>query len=461
MSLVSPRLGQTHVLPTLIWFISLLPFITSLSDPFFWDTIQFAGKQGLHFFENGFTALPMEIDSGHLPFLGIYQAWIWKLFGPELLVSHWSMLPFLALYARAVYLLSQKIDEGKSLYLYILFLVEPCFLTQSTLVSPDVLLLSGFAWCTYAFFTQQKVVPLCLGGFLLAFSGNRGSALILVFILAILFLRKSEKNWITGIMALMPSLAVFGWYQAWHYFNTSWIGYHEAMTWAPSFQKTGLIGMLKNVGLMIWRLMDTGRVAMILLLGYYVLIQKSERTSDKKRWILILILVSLVLAVLTIPYVGLMGHRYYLPLYFLCIIGLGLWIPTVLKGRLYAVAVLFFLTGHFWVYPEGIAMGWDSTLAYKPYQSQREKAIFYLKSEGISPAEVGSDFPNISGFRFTDLNLSDHSGFKSFDLEKDEYLLYSPVMNGMADFLPQIRNSYTESMRWQQGRLEMILFKKK
>lgn len=61
-------------LPTYLFFFILL--LATVKYPFFWDTVQLASKHAHFFYETDFHSiiLPNEIDSGHIPTLGIYLA---------------------------------------------------------------------------------------------------------------------------------------------------------------------------------------------------------------------------------------------------------------------------------------------------------------------------------------------------------------------------------------------------
>ena len=85
---------QIRFFPFYLFFVILV--IGTVNYPFFWDTIQLASKQAHFFYESDFHTiiLPNEIDSGHIPSLGIYLALIWKITNKSLLVSHLAMLPF-------------------------------------------------------------------------------------------------------------------------------------------------------------------------------------------------------------------------------------------------------------------------------------------------------------------------------------------------------------------------------
>ena len=61
----------------------------------------------------------------------------------------------------------------------------------------------------------------------------------------------------------------------------------------------------------------------------------------------------------------------------------------------YGFMLLGLLTGHFWIYPDPVAKGWDATLAHVPYFGLRREAITYLDNKGIPLETVGSDYPNL------------------------------------------------------------------
>lgn len=463
------QLDQAKNLPTsksgkpwifVLVLLALVPYLSSLSDPFFWDTIQFAGKHGLFYYEHRWQLLPREIDSGHLPFLGFYLAQCWKLFGMSLAVSHLAMLPFLLTYMLAAKRLSEVISSQNSIWLWVLFLTEPCWLAQSTLVSPDVVLMAGFALTTLGF-SETNRTALFFGGLLLALSGNRGAALVCAVILAMTLWNASKRK---EIPYLLPGLGLFALYQIYHWIHSDWIGFHEDMEWAPSFERVGLLGMIKNLGLVAWRLVDTGRIGLCLVIVYFVLRSHKQLDFLKHPRVILFLSSMLILLGLTLPYQYLTGHRYYMPLYFLLIALLPIFIKSLVAARqefIFIIIGIGFLLGHLLVYPRGIAMGWDSTLAYQPYQQLRKEVISYLRSNEIDINSTGSAFPNISGFRATDLLPESEEKFKNYEIGNDEYILYSNVMNDMSDELPKIQELYNVEQQWHSSRIECILFKKK
>ena len=208
-------------------------------DPFFWDTIQFAGKHGLWYFEQGLSAgfLPPDLNSGHPPTFGMYQAAAWKVFGKSLTVSHLSLLPFLWLNLYYSLLIGQLL-LGRQFWLFPISLALcPFYLGHSVLVSPDLILVTGFLMTLYGILNELKIAML-IGGLLLALISIRGQMMLavllgfyLVYNWGKLPLRKNLRSSLP-VFGLGLSLALlFYLCQA----TTDWEGL-EASPWAASFE---------------------------------------------------------------------------------------------------------------------------------------------------------------------------------------------------------------------------------
>ena len=456
------KVTAPYILPIIIGILSVVPYIITSSYPFFWDTIQFAGKQGLFYYSHNFSLLPDKIDSGHLPFLGIYISQIWKLFGKSLFVSHLAMLPFLMTYAYSTFKISRFVSPTLWMIIWALFLFEPCYFAQSTLVSPDLILMAGFSTMIFGMLTESKY-PVFVGSMLLVLASTRGTGLVLALGIYWLFINKNST--FKRLLLLSPAAILFCSYQFIHYKSKGWIGYHSNMDWAISFEKVSFLDWLKNLGIIAWRLLDTGRL--ILIIALILTLNKVRKLYKNELWVMsisMLFLISLVLIALTSPYKYLTGHRYYMPIYFLIILVFSLGLPVfaeVSKQKILTCCVLAgFIIGHFFTYPRGIAMGWDSTLAYLPYQNLRLEVKDYIVKKEIPFEAIGSKFPNISGFRATDLEY-ENSGFSDIDTSIQSYILYSNVMNDFPDVLyDKLKSGWIEERAWKKGHIEMILFKK-
>jgi hypothetical protein len=86
------------------------------------------------------------------------------------------------------------------------------------------------------------------------------------------------------------------------------------------------------------------------------------------------------------------------------------------------------LSGNFWIYPDKIAKGWDSTMAHLPYHQLRHKMMRYIDQNHISVSETGSRTPNTTIIDCIELN-GDQRAFPEADLSKDHYVFYSNVFN--------------------------------
>lgn len=96
------------------------------------------------------------------------------------------------------------------------------------------------------------------------------------------------------------------------------------------------------------------------------------------------------------------------------------------------IAPVVLLTGHLWLYPEGIAMGWDSTLAHTPYYHLRNDVIRFIDEKEIPVSAIGTGFPLTSQFRYSDLS-GRTDAFSVKDLNKQQYILYSNIINDFTD----------------------------
>ena len=104
---------------------------------------------------------------------------------------------------------------------------------------------------------------------------------------------------------------------------------------------------------------------------------------------------------------------------------------AITKKTILGIISLTFAVSNFQVYPHGISMDWDSTLAHLPYHEMRGEGIAFLKQHRIPFQEIGSAFPNIN----TDENVSLNGDFTSFvpiDTLRNNYIFISNVFNDVS-----------------------------
>ena len=444
--------------------------------PFFWDTIQLGSKQAHFFFENGFGSfiLPSDIDSGHPPFFGAYLAMMWKLFGKTLAVSHFAMLPFLL---GNVLLLSNlamwlRPDHRPSWLLLFVF-ADPVFASQSILVSPDIVLVFFFMACLHGIFSGKRWL-IALGATGLAMISTRG--MMVAFALGLFYLPALVpfKAWKWYLRQMVNRLALFfpaalagGGFLLYHYLYTGWIGYHAASTWAPSFERVDFYGFLRNTGLLVWRMLDFGRVFIWLVVAWLVYqrtaIRGLLRAFDQKEFQLLKLLALLALCLLPAMalHKGLSAHRYLLPL-LLTLTFFFVKILPAIKDQWYKLAIVALfglLSGNFWIYPKNIAMGWDATLAHLPWYPLQKEMLIRIAEQPVPLGAVGSAFPNIGPREFIELN-GQQDGFKSKDLDSDCFILYSNVMNDFTDAeIKTLESKWQAIETLEKGGVCLILYK--
>ena len=490
-------------LPFCLWFL-LLVWLAK-DHAFFWDTVQLASKQAHWYYDNNFQHffLPEETDSGHPPFFGMALAALWSVFGRALWVGHIAMLPFLfgivfLGYRIGLYFFDEK--EGKpilikqiakyrllpnksgtknqklktnnaTVWLLLLLAADPFILGQSVLVSPDIIVLFSWLLGIFAILYQRPTWKI-LAALILAMISLRGMMLVLVLFLFDVFRHWSFKkitiHWMwQKMLPYVPSgLFAVGFLWA-HYQHAGWVGYHNDSPWAPSFAKTDFEGSLRNIGLLIWRLVDFGRVGLCVCLGIIGLIWWRKVKLDQKGKELLWLcgLAVLVLTPTLVLHQHLSAHRYLIPittlLSFMVIYALAKLVENVFWRQLvFTFVFLMLLTGNAWVYPKKIAQGWDSTLAHWPYYTLRDDMLAYIKVAKIPLEQIGTAFPNVSDLRYLELKEG-AGGMRSFDLENQQYIFYSNIYNDFSDMaINELENNWIVKKRMDRRGICVILYEK-
>jgi len=438
-------------------------------DPFFWDTVQLASKHAHHFYENGlrWTPLPPEIDSGHPPVFGFYLACIWTFFGKTLPASHWAMLPFLLGIVALLHRLAQRISHPLSppltlspsrlspYWLLPFVLLDPVLAGQMTLVSPDVALAFFFLLAVVSIL-ERRPFFLALGALGLCAISMRGmmtSAALLVWLVGMRMAEYGMRNLLLPVhrsssivhsLYFFPGFAFATWFLWWHWQATGWIGYHPGSAWAPAFAQVQGGGLLRNMAVVAWRWLDFGRIFEWLIV--LLLVRKFWRSKERFKpfkissanltWPLLFLSLVVLLTPSAVLYHNLSAHRYFLPGFLALHLLVFQWINAVnwsqkTKEWLCIVLLAGMATGNLWVYPTGISMDWDSTLAHQPYHRLRANALTFLEKAGVDFQTVGSAFPNLNTGENLLLN-GDQRRFAELDWERNTYIFASNVFNDLS-----------------------------
>lgn len=435
---------QHHKLFLGLAFVAVLALqLANLNNTFFWDTTQLASDHATFYYTTGFSELllPQSIDSGHIPAFGMYIALLWKIFGRTLVVSHLAMVPFAVLAIWQLYKLCLRfIPKPYSGLATLLIVLDPTLLSQFTLVSPDVPLVAFFMLATNSVLDNKKYW-IAASALLLFLTSMRGMMAVVCLGLLDLYANVSFKekskifrNLLSRSWIYIPAALVFTAFNTYHFLQKGWIGYHKDSPWADCFAPVNFKGFLFNIGMYGWRLLDFGRIGIWLVFAFLMLrFGKSVLSSKPTRMLFLFVMALMVFLPANMLWAkNLLAHRYLMPIYLM----FALFVASVLfsdhvKDSTKKILVLLWLSvlvsGNFWIYPDKIAKGWDSTLAHLPYYQLWHQAIGYLEENHISFNTVRSFFPNTASMDILDLN-GDPRNFDNYD-GTSPYVFYSNIYN--------------------------------
>ncbi|GAB3841882.1 hypothetical protein [Hymenobacter jeollabukensis] len=419
---------------------------------FFWDAVLQASRHAQWYYDTRFTHLlvPEALDAGHPTLFAAALAGVWRLFGQTLPAGHWAMLPLVLGTLWQVYCLVRRFVPRAWVGPAVLLLwLDATWLTQSTLVSSDVALLFCYLLALNGLTARRPVLTLA-GSLPLVLLSTRGMILWAALALTAALLGWLDENPLRAphgrfsaaarllgrrIWPLLPALLLAGLWLGLHYQLRGWVGYNARSQWSGNYALLGPLGILRNVALIGWRLLDQGRL-LLWLSGAAALLAlwRGGWRPGPTTWRLLVLWLAPALALsgAMVWYANPIGHRYYLPvllLFALLVAHLLSELPARgLARMLTGVALLGLLSGHFWVYPDHMANGWDATLAHWPYYRLRHRFIDWLDARRIPLADVGSNFPNLYPLHQVDLN-GDPRRFAPVDLRRNRYVLQSNTMN--------------------------------
>lgn len=450
-------------------FITIAVWLRSCRHPFFWDTIQLASRQAQWYYDQHFKylLLPDVIDSGHPSGFGMYLALCWQGFGQSLLVSHLAVLPFVILILLGLFRLSKNFD-GYLVWVFPLLVgIDSVFLGQISLVSPDVALFAFFIWGLVGVLEKRSGL-LLFCSIVLAIISLRGMMAVLALYLFQVVNGQDGGwrrlgHWLRSTLPFIPAgllaLAFLG-YHAW---AKSWVGFHSDSPWRESFTVVGFKGMLKNGVVLAWRIADYGRVFLVLaILG---LAFKQLKTLKSNTFFPLVLITLLIQVPHFLLFQGVSAHRYLLPFYlalhlFFCSLLEQSQVKSKTKSIILGLVLFGLASGNFWIYPPGIAQGWDSTPAHWPHFALRKEVIEYLDRHDIPLDKVGTTFPEIGSLHWRDLN-GRQDGFSPLNLSQNEYVYFSSVMNDFSDEDRKLLfEKWTPVLTLKKAGLKTILFKK-
>lgn len=466
--LIIERRSQLFLLFLLTFVFTLL----NINKFFFWDNITEISVPANFYFENNFkhTFFIDKLAGGHPTLVPIYIALLWKIFGKSLMVSHLGLFPFVfgVIYQIYRYINKSNTDVWTLWLIFSFSVLDPTLISQLSLVTFDIPHIFFFLWCINNLLEKRKI-PLTIAFTLLCMTSLRGtlSAVGVVIFSLLNNIIEKEKISLKNLWPFFPGFVAF---IIFLFFFLS----HKQLTFKDFILNqvdrsadllTTVERILKAIGIFIWRLVDYGRLVIILLFGFlffYIFKMRSFYDTFIKKTFLITLSQFLVFFPVTVFFARFICHRYLLPIIIPITICTGYWILKYSRFPriVFTITLAVLISGYFWIYPKNIPQGWDSTPAHWSYYPVRKNMLRYMDSNHIQVTETGSFFPNLASFKLIDLS-KDIRSFKEADLLKDDYILYSNVFNVPDDKADELflGNNWIPEKTIERKRVSMILFK--
>ena len=440
-------------------FFTLLTFAVT-DNGFFWDTLLQASKWGQYYYDSNFKSLlvPASLDAGHPPLFGMYLALVWMVFGKSLAISHFAILPFLLGIVWQVNRLINYFTVEHRFLILVLIFSNAVLLGHSTLISPDIAFLFCFLLALNGVLYLKKW-QIILGTIGLGWLSIRG----IFAIAALMGIHFKIDKEIKPLVVFIPVILTTAGYYGYHFLETGWWLSTPHEGWNHHRGMADANGILRNMVVLGWRLVDFGNIA--LWLTFIFLFIKARRVLRDRRMGLLMsipLIILLCYAPVLILFQNPIGHRYLLPFYLLFSIFVSIWFTQSRynKKLFIGLILLIQLSGNFWVYPQKIAKGWDCTLAHLPYYGLMEEMISYVDDKKLDYQAIGTEFPNIGSRKYIDLN-DEIKGFPEKDMEEDRYILYSNVFNDFSDeALEDLKNNWSIEKQLSAGQVYVILYKR-
>lgn len=430
--------------------VSVLYFLT-LDAPFFWDSTHLVSKQANWFFVNGLDKImiPDAFDSGHPPFTGWFVAVVWMIFGKGLIQSHLFILPFLIVLVHQWILIVRYYLPQYAHFIYFLIFLNPYFLGQSMLVSPDIILIAAFGLTFHGILVLKKW-KIILGSVILGLVSMRGMTCLAA--LAIFTFRDQyihNKNWIEiwkRFLLFVPAGVLAAGFLVYHWNVKGWMGFHPGSPWAISFEPIDIYGFCRNILIMIWRFCDQGLLFIWFLPVWLLIFTRAKiRLSKQASELGILGMIMAVLVIFPqLWYKQLLMHRYFIPVIFIFILFTSCVIIENISSikKYFIIVTVLMVSGYFWIYPDPISKGWDAMPMHIDFYKKNMEMLGKIEKRGMKKNEIGAAFPY--GMPSSVLYLNDDTtDFQTYDLKSNRYILYSNISNDFSkDEIQELENHW-------------------
>ena len=133
---------------------------------------------------------------------------------------------------------------------------------------------------------------------------------------------------------------------------------------------------------------------------------------------------------------------------------------AIKKQVILGVLIVAMAAGNFWVYPRGVSMDWDSTLAHLPYHILRAEAMRFFEENQIDLKQVGTTFPNLNTGENLLLN-GDERSMSPLNFDTNEWIMTSNVLNDVdEEEYKVLEHDWQRVKRWQQAGVWMEVWRR-
>ena len=431
----------------LVGLIYALLTIISLNNCYFWDNIQQISKEAHWFYLTDFRSFLMPApNSGsemvatgyHPPLMGVMTAFLWKIFGYKLWVSHAFVLFWSAFLIYNVWKLIHLLFAEKFAgWVLLIVLLEPTILTQFSIASPDFILFTAFVISLRAVL-EHKPKLLAIGVFFLCCINMRGIFVGgILFVVNCYFVYSTDNkfrfhSFFKTTLPYLPTLLLLLAYFSYYFIERGW--FFSNSSYSEHYSLPGGIGrILKHLAEFGLRSIENGRIFMWLL-GFYIafLTFKSKLAllqQAKAILVFFFLLTGLYLVFIFITQMP-FSARYFMPQFFmltlLVLLGATKFFPNRKIISVFLIVLCFELTGHFWIYPDKIAKSWDCTLAHLPYYGLREECFSFIDQQKLDYNDISAGFCLYGNRQFIELN---YAGKQVGNDPNRKYFIYSNISN--------------------------------
>jgi hypothetical protein len=450
--------------------VALLMLLLSSGIPFFWDNIALS-EVANYYYDTSFRHLipPAGSDFGAFTLEAFYLSAVWSLLGHTLPVSHMAMAPFVVGILWEVRKISLRVVRpGYLPLIYLLLLADPAFGTQTLLMGYDVFMLY-FVLLSVRLLWEKKPLWYALSLLLLSAVSVRGIIFVVCLFLAqgfiTLFIDKTKLRF-REMWVYLPALVFVLVWSVFHYLSTGWWLMNPVN--ASHRSANGFTMVMRQLGYVIWKLMDSGRIALWIFCGWGLWLFAKRRvwTAELKKFLLFLALPLLLQTGLMIFISNPIGHKYFLQTFlFLSIMAIVLLQEFSSAGKrllLTLSLLLMLLAGNFIMYPQKYGNAWDTSLKVLPFFRAERQMKDFVVANHIPPAEVFTAFPLTANRRFSYLTEDfAYSELQPGKLDSCHYLLCSNLLN-VADLSPwrEAETQWTLLYRVQIGQVYLGLYRR-